>query len=117
MAFYEESLPIQAAAGDRRGEARAIGNIGTAWFALGEPVRAREFYERQLAITLETGDRQGEATSLFNMGEALFSLGTMEEAVLLGERALTILREIESPERDGVERTLSQWKNSIEYKE
>ena len=50
--------------GDRRGEGQALGNLGGAYRALGEPRRAIELYEQDLEIAREIGDRRGEGAVL-----------------------------------------------------
>ncbi len=85
---------IARAIGDRRGEGNALGNLGTAWAALGEPRRAIEFYEQQLAIAREIGDRRGEGSTLGNLGNAWADLGEPRRAIEFYEQQLVIAREI-----------------------
>ena len=54
--------------GDRRGEGNHLGNLGTAYRALGEVGRAIEQYEGALAIAREIGDRRNEGNWCWNLG-------------------------------------------------
>jgi len=46
--------------GDRRGEGNHLGNLGSAYAALGEVKRARESWQQSLAIFEEIGDSRSE---------------------------------------------------------
>lgn len=61
---YEESLPLYRAAGDHRGEATVVNNIGAVYDDLGEPQRALDNYQQALELYRAFGDRHGEATTL-----------------------------------------------------
>ena len=54
--------------GDRRGEGNALGNLGSAYFQLGDARRAIGYYEQALVISREIGDRRGEGNALGNLG-------------------------------------------------
>ena len=75
IAFYEQRLAIarkiysasnseaeRTAA--RRGEANALGNLGSAYKDLGETRKAIEFCEQVLMINREIGHRRGESNTL-----------------------------------------------------
>ncbi|MGB3516153.1 MAG: CHAT domain-containing tetratricopeptide repeat protein, partial [Elainellaceae cyanobacterium] len=65
---------------DRQGEGNALGNLGNAYFSLGQYQTAIDFYEQNLAIAREIGDRVGEAGTLNNQGIALFYTGQFSQA-------------------------------------
>ena len=98
---------LQAAAegarrtGDRRGEGRAVGNLGNAYADLGETRRAIEFYEQVLEIMREIGDRRGEGAALGNLGAAYADLGETRRAIEFFEQVLEIMREIGNRRGEG----------------
>jgi len=79
---------------DRKAEGIHLGNLGLAYFALGDPRRAVGFYEQQLAIVREIGDRRGEGNALGNLGNAYLALGDPRRAIGFYEQHLAIAREI-----------------------
>ncbi len=80
--------------GDRRGEGNAVGNLGNAYFALGDARKAIEQHEQALAIAREIGDRRGEGNAVGNLGLAYADLGDARKAIELYEEVLVIAREI-----------------------
>ena len=78
----------------RRGEAAALGNLGLAYFSLGDYERAIDFQQQALEIALQIGDRHGEAASLGNLGNAYYSLGDYERAIGFLQQTLDINRQI-----------------------
>ncbi len=79
---------------DRQAEGAHLGNLGLAYWNLGEPRRAIEFHEQALAIDREIGDRLGEGQTLGNLGIAYADLGEPRRAIELYEQRLAITREI-----------------------
>jgi tetratricopeptide (TPR) repeat protein len=59
----EQSLMIVREIGDRRGEGKALGNLGNAYAALDESRRAIELSDQQLVIAQEIGDRRGSRST------------------------------------------------------
>jgi len=112
--FFEQQLVITREIRDRRGEGNALGNLGNAYYSLGEPQKAIEFYEQLLNIAREIGDRRGEGNALFNSAIALDKLGDRPQAIARAEASLQILKEIESPMAAKVEAQLAAWKSQIE---
>ena len=95
--------------GDRQGEANALGNLGLAWAASGEPhdrgklMKALELYGHQLTIARHIGDRRGEGNALWNSALAHDQLGEHEKAISNARAALVICRQIEDPNATKVE--------------
>ncbi|OJJ14674.1 hypothetical protein BI308_24890 [Roseofilum reptotaenium AO1-A] len=54
--------------GNRQGEAASLGNLGNAYYLLGQYKRAINLHQQSLTIAQEIGDRQGEASSLGSLG-------------------------------------------------
>lgn len=66
--YLEAALAAAQRLGHRRGEGNHLGNLGSAYHALGDVKRAIEFYEQALAISREVDDRRGEAIRVWNLG-------------------------------------------------
>lgn len=62
LAFWE-SL------GGKKGMADALGNLGGAYVASGDPGAGLSHYERALSLAREIGDRRGQATTLYNLAD------------------------------------------------
>jgi tetratricopeptide (TPR) repeat protein len=92
--WLEISLKAAHKLGDRTYQSYSIGNLGAAYYVLGETGKAIEFYEQNLKIAHEIGDRQGEGTALGNLGLAYANLGETRKAIEFHEQALLIDREI-----------------------
>ncbi|MEE8524342.1 MAG: tetratricopeptide repeat protein, partial [Thermoanaerobaculia bacterium] len=89
--------------GDRRGEGNALGNLGIAYYSLGEVEKAIGYYEQALVIVREIGDRRGEGKDLGNLGLAYAALGEVEKAIGYYEQALVIAREIGDRHGEGAD--------------
>jgi tetratricopeptide (TPR) repeat protein len=83
---------------DRRLEARHLGDMGVAYAALGERLRAIELFNEQHCIAIEISDRSGEAAALGNLGNTNILTHNPKRAAECYEQALSIYRE------DGVRR-------------
>ena len=107
----------------RDAEGRALGNLGLAYYSLGETRRAIEFHVQHLAITREIGDRRGEDNALGNLGLAYADLGETRRAIEFYEQALVIAREIGDRRGEGralgslgvAYRNLGEIKRAIEF--
>jgi tetratricopeptide (TPR) repeat protein len=97
IGWLEAALAGCRRLGDRGGEGQALGNLGSAWAALGETCKAIEHYEQQLVIAREIGDRGGENTGLYNLANVLDKAGERERAVACVVESLRIHREMEDP--------------------
>ena len=86
---------------DQRELACILGELGTVYFLLGEPLKAIEHYEQALKISREIGDRGGEGAHLGNRGEAKADLGKPRKAIDYYQQALGIVREIEDGRSKG----------------
>ena len=62
--------------GDRSNEGNALGNLGLAYTALGQPQKAIEFHQQYLAITREIGHRSG-AGRMATSGQSLDQLASV----------------------------------------
>jgi len=109
---YLKCLAVAREIGDRRGEGGSLGNLGLAYFGLGEYQLAVQFNQQHLAIAREIGDRRGESSALFNASQVLEELGKRTEAIRCAEEALTIYQQIESPHAEIVQKLLAEWRKS-----
>jgi tetratricopeptide (TPR) repeat protein len=79
---------------DKGSEGVHLGNLGLAYYSLGDARKAIEFYEQHLSIAREIGDRRGEGNALGNLGNAYAALGDARKAIEFYEQNLSIAREI-----------------------
>ena len=85
----------------RQGEGNALGNLGLAYYSLGQYQTAINFHEQSLAIAREIGNRQGAGNALGNLGNAYYSLGQYQTAINFHEQSLAIAREIGDRQGEG----------------
>jgi CHAT domain-containing protein/Tfp pilus assembly protein PilF len=89
---YQEALELYRKAGDRKGEAQALNNIGLVHRSLGEMQKALEKLNEALPVRRAAGDRKGEADTLNNIGVIYGSTGEMQKALEKFSEALNIRR-------------------------
>ncbi|NES63942.1 MAG: tetratricopeptide repeat protein [Okeania sp. SIO2D1] len=91
---WQKCLNIYQAIQDPIGEANSLGNLGNAYFSLGEYEQVIGFEEKCLAISREIQYRQGESGSLGILGNAYYFLEEYEKAIDFYKQRLAISREI-----------------------
>jgi len=94
IAWLETALTAARRLDRRQAQGWHLGNLGSAYEALGEVRRAIEYHEQALKIAREIGDRRGEGADLGNLGLAYADLGEVRRAIEYYEQALRIDREI-----------------------
>ncbi len=102
-----------------------LGNLGNAYYGLGEVRKAIEYHEQALEISREIQDRRGEGNHLGNLGLAYKDLGEVRKAIEYYEQALEILREIQDRRGEGnhlgnlglAYKDLGEVRKAIEYYE
>lgn len=67
---WRQALSLSQANGDRKGQANALGNLGNAYYSLGQYTTAIEFYQQALPMFRALNDRKGETLVLTNLGYA-----------------------------------------------
>jgi tetratricopeptide (TPR) repeat protein len=99
-AHYRDALDLHGlareaarTAGDRAGEGRACGRLGTVHRRLGDYQAALEWYRAALAIHRDVGDRAGESATRHGLGVAFWRLGRYPEALDHLGAALAIYRD------------------------
>ena len=93
IATHRVALDSARQAGDRRGEAWVLNNLGDALGVTGDP-EGIACLESSLAIRREIGDQMGEAQAANNVADTYQQLGRTDEALDLYRRALDLNREI-----------------------
>jgi len=78
---------------DKRGEGKAMSNLGAAWAAMGDMTKAIGLYEQSLVITRANGDNQAERETLNRLGLAWMDLGDSNKAISCHEQSLIISKE------------------------
>jgi CHAT domain-containing protein len=91
---YRAALVLMRDAGDRRGEAMTLTNIGAIYNLLGEPQNALQPLNQALTIWHEIGDRHLEAITLSINGRVYYALGQPQKALEAHGLALPVMRAV-----------------------
>jgi len=91
---YGEALRLMREAGDRRGEAMTLTNMGTIYNLLGEPQKAIEHLDQALTVWHAVGDRHLEAITLLIKGGVYNALGEPQKALDSYSAALPVMRAV-----------------------
>jgi class 3 adenylate cyclase/tetratricopeptide (TPR) repeat protein len=91
---YRQALALFREVGDRRGEGRALNNLGIARGMQMDPGGAQRHYEQALALSRQIGDRRGEGLALMNLGLTVQGYGSFMEARARCAEALQVSEEI-----------------------
>lgn len=91
---YGEALRLMREAGDRRGEAMTLTNLGTIYNLLGEPQKAIEPLDQALKLWHAVGDRHLEAITLLIKGGVYNALGDPQKALDSYSPALPVMRAV-----------------------
>ncbi len=88
LGHAQQALLLYLAAGQRRGEANALNNLGWHHAHLGGYQEALDYCGQALALHRELADRPGEAATLDTIGYAHHHLGHHEDAIACCQQAL-----------------------------
>jgi CHAT domain-containing protein/Tfp pilus assembly protein PilF len=91
---YAEALRLMRAAGDRRGEAMTLTNIGTVYNLLAEQQKALEYLDQALTVWRAIGDRHLEAITLLINARVNYALGEPQKSLESCLLALPVMRAI-----------------------
>ena len=80
--------------GDRRGEAFALNNMGSAYSNLGQMEQALEHHTQALEIFRDIGNRRSQGDCLTNLGFIYMERHDIAQATACCEQALAIDREV-----------------------
>jgi tetratricopeptide (TPR) repeat protein len=89
-----QALALARAAGNRRAQATALGNIGWFYALVGDPHQALTHCEQALALKQDISARHLESAVLDSIGYAHYQLGHYEKAISYIERSLALSREL-----------------------
>ena len=93
--YYEKSLEIVEAIGDKDEESACYTNLGFAYNMLGDFQKAIEYSEKSLEIAKNTGNRAVESGCYGSLGIAYDKLGDFQKAIDYYKKSLKITQEIE----------------------
>ena len=92
--YFNEAMRLFIEAGDRKGKAASLNNLGTIALTRGDLDEAERLHRESLAIQRELGNRKGEADSFGNLGLIAEKRSDYDEAERLHRESLAIEREI-----------------------
>ncbi len=92
--YLHESLETSREMGDRRGEARSLGNLAMLAGMSGHLIQAQQGYLEALKLTRKLGERAGEANMLDNLGWLSGLWGDFEAAAAYCQQSLQNALEI-----------------------
>jgi DNA-binding SARP family transcriptional activator len=101
IATHRIALESARQAGNRRGEAWVLNNLGEA-LVFTQSAEGVGYLERALAVRREIGDRMGEAQAANNLADAYQRLGRTAEAPEVLRRALELNREVGNRYGEGI---------------
>ncbi|MEG5173821.1 tetratricopeptide repeat protein [Microcoleus sp. B3-D7] len=91
---WQQILAIARQFKERRGEARALNNIGFNYDRISQPQEALKYFNQALPIIREVGDRPGEAATLTNIGAVYYRISQPQEALKYYNQALPVMRQV-----------------------
>ncbi|BFO18528.1 tetratricopeptide repeat protein [Streptomyces sp. KM77-8] len=109
LEIHHHALRAAERAGDAKGQAHALTNLGCVYWRMAEAAAATEHLSRALELHMSTDDRAGQARALSNLGNVHWRQGHFHEAVRCHQQALTLYRE--TADRVGQARTLTNLGN------
>ncbi len=109
LEIHHHALRAAERAGDAKGQAHALTNLGCVHWRMADAAAAREHLSRALELHVSTDDRAGQARALSNLGNVHWRQGHFHEAVRCHQQALTLYRE--TADRVGQARTLTNLGN------
>ncbi len=92
LSYYEQSLTIARAQGDRQSEGNALGNLGHVYGLLGETRRAIVYLEQDITSARALGDRRREGMALLNLGVVYVEQDEPQRALPYYQQSLSIAR-------------------------
>ena len=117
LELTREALNVARQAGDQRGEAIALGNVGLCWLSLGELTVAQRDLEEGLRLLRQNGDRALLCGSLCSLSELALWQGDDDRALALARSALDTAVAVQARDWEAVasfylgeaEKALSLW--------
>jgi len=103
IVWLEAALSAARQMGSKVYQGSHLGNLGIAYFNLGQIDEAMDMHQQALNIAREIGDRNGEGNRLGNLGNCYFSLNLFDDAVDCYLGALAISRELGDRRREAID--------------
>lgn len=82
-------------------KARALGNLGDCYEALGDPEEAIKCHEQQLTAAIRLRSIRDQEKAYRGLGRAREASGSLQEALVCFEKRLVTAHEVDSPEARG----------------
>jgi tetratricopeptide (TPR) repeat protein len=101
-AHFEAALEVHRAAGDQKGVARVLNNLGAVANHAGRIPEARVFFAEALELARESRDRPSEAAALGNLATMARVAQGFESAIEQFEVALALHREVGNRRGEGI---------------
>jgi tetratricopeptide (TPR) repeat protein len=79
---------------DRNGERKSLGNLGNAYYSLGDYTKAIDYHQQSLDIAKEIDNKSGQGTALNNLGLTLFKSRNLPQAETTLRDAIQVLESI-----------------------
>ena len=98
---WQQALTLFRTVNDRKGELKALNNIGIIYQAFGQYQQAIAQYKQVLLLARELNYRIGEGRALGNLGIAYVSLGDYSKAIDFYQQHLAIARDISDHKGEG----------------
>ena len=95
LIIYSRVLEVARTIGDRRGEGRALQNVGNAHYFLRDYPRALQAFEQRLALEREGGSEEGIAGALSGVGSVRYALFEYGASLAAYREAVTILEKLD----------------------
>ncbi|MEW5860481.1 MAG: tetratricopeptide repeat protein [Cyanobacteriota bacterium] len=92
--YYQQSLALAKENNNKRGEAKAIGNLGLIYISLGDYDKAINYFQQGLAISRELKNKRAEAIALNNLGLAFMRSGKLTEAEKYLKSGIEVLESV-----------------------
>lgn len=92
--YYDKSLRLMEAKGNRYGVAAASNNIGDVYYTTGKYDVALIYYRRAYAISHDIADKEGMVYYLNNIGNVKTKTGNLDSAVVYFRKSLAIAEEL-----------------------
>lgn len=102
LEYFNQSLPLRRAVGDRRGETLTLNNIGGVYNEVREEQKALEYFNQSLPVSRAIGDRRVEAFTLTNIGLLYSNLGEEQKALESYNQSLPLFRAIGATEEEAL---------------
>ena len=87
-------VKIAQEVGDKHEDSNTNGNLGNAYYNLGDFKKAIEYHNRSLKIAKKVGDKHGEGNAYGNLGYAYCHLGDCKKAIGYHNLHLKIAKEV-----------------------